>query len=230
MLFLDSSNKDEIKKYICLKIINGVTTNQKIFLKDKQTDYKQAIIDVFKAGHGLPISIELTNTSGSDRDLVKEAMDYHTLSEDCVIKIPMWSNGRALRIAKMLKPLKIPVNITCCMSAEQVLLAAQAEVEYVSLFYNRIIDYKKQSLALVEAVEKANEVVADSYALLHDFQYSTQLIAGSIRKPSDVTSCLLYGADIVTVTPEVLAEMFNHPKTTETILEFDNAWKELTKL
>jgi len=34
------------------------------------------------------------------------------------------------------------------------------------------------------------------------------------------------GADIATITPKVLRQMVFHPKTEETIKEFDDAWKE----
>lgn len=54
----------------------------------------------------------------------------------------------------------------------------------------------------------------------------SKLTVGIIRKPDDVEEIVSAGAQTTTITPKVLKQMACHPKTEETILEFDNAWKE----
>jgi hypothetical protein len=50
----------------------------------------------------------------------------------------------------------------------------------------------------------------------------------SIRKPDDVEEILCAGTHIVTIPPKILTQMRFHPKTEETIREFDEAWLEFT--
>jgi len=225
MLFIDTSNTKEIEKYISLGICNGITTNQKIL---QNCNIKQTIQDILVVSEGYPINIELTKTSGTDDDLIAEATEYANQSKQIVIKIPMWGNGRGLRIAQRLQEIDIKTNITCCMSAEQVLLASLSGATYVSLFFRRIVDYQFSRLAShPESYQAACKIVSASSDLLSLYGSSTELIIGSIREPSDVTTCLLHGAGIITVPPKILEKMFQHPKTDETILEFDKAWTDL---
>lgn len=221
MLYIDTADINEVKKYADLGVIHGVTTNQAILLKNGQSNIKKVICDLCDAIDFVPINIELTKTSGSDADLVAEANEYFKMSNRIVIKIPMWPDGRGLRIAKLLHRDGIPTNLTCCMSVEQVLLAASAGSEYVSLFFNRIADYSTYDAACL--------TLRRAHKILEDYGVNTLLIAGSIRKPTDVADALINGVDIVTVPPKILEQLFLHPKTSEVILEFDNAWKKLTQ-
>ena len=50
---------------------------------------------------------------------------------------------------------------------------------------------------------------------------------GSIRKPEDVEEIVSAGGHIATIIPKVIRQMVFHPKTKETIREFDDARKEL---
>lgn len=230
MLFIDTTEPKEIEKYRDLGIISGITTNQKIFLKEKCKNFKERIKELAKVSDELPLNLELTCTSGTDKQLEKEALNFFESAKNVVIKVPMWSDGRGLRIAKRLKKVGVPVNITCCMSTEQVILASLVDVCYVSLFFNRIIDYNlSQKFSLKEAYVMACETISDSRDYLNEIGSQTQIIAGSIRDPTDVTSALISGADIVTVPPNILEEMFKHPKTEETIKDFDDAWKALNQ-
>lgn len=228
MLFIDTAQPEEIKKYRQMGLISGITTNQKIFLKENCKNFKERIKELAKVSGELPLNLELTHTSGTDKELKTEALNFYESAKNVVIKVPMWGDGRGLRIAKRLKKVGVPVNITCCITTEQAILASLADVRYVSLFFNRIIDYNlSQKFSLREAYQIACETLSDTREYLNTIGSTTQIIAGSIRDPTDVTSCLISGADIVTVPPKILEQMFQHPKTDETILEFDQAWKEL---
>jgi transaldolase len=97
----------------------------------------------------------------------------------------------------------------------QLFLAAKAGASYVSLFFNRArdagLDPEKTIQQILPVLERSGEA---------------RLIVGSIRKPEDVEEIVSAGAHITTITPKVLNAMPFHPKTEETIREFDDAWKE----
>jgi len=217
-IFIDTANVDEIKKWIKdYGTVKGVTTNQKIFLKEKGVNFKQRIAEICKTAHPYPVSIELTKTYLSDKDLIAEAEEYNSINSNVVIKVPMWGNGRGLRIAKQLIDVNVKVNMTCQMAFEQAILSAELGCTYISLFYNRIRD----------AGMNACETVKQTRRFLEQQHFKSEIIAGSIRHPQDVGDAFLCGVHIVTIPSHILEQMPFHPKTEDTIKEFDNAWKEM---
>lgn len=230
MLFIDTSDVLSVKRYLDLGLVSGITTNQMILMKNGQSDVKKAIKDLIGVAYDKPINIELTRTNGSDEDLLNEAREYFDLSHRIVIKVPMWGNGRALKLVKELHKLGIQTNVTCCMNESQVLLAALAQSDYISLFFNRIADYAQScGCDLCSAYDFACKTVRNSSQIIDMYNCESQIIVGSIRKPDDVVHALLNCADIVTVPPKILDQMFYHPRTEDTIKEFDVAWAKLTQ-
>ncbi len=220
-LFFDSANIKEIRYVASLGIIRGVTTNQKIFLKSGVKDYLATINEICGLVKG-PVSVELTKTSESDQVLVDEAAGLRDISTWVNIKVPMWGDGRGLRIVRSLTKQKIPVNMTCMMSADQGILACEVGVDYASLFYNRIIDYSGRRSAGQREIALLRDYI-DNHGLF------TQIIAGSIRSPSDVMECFEAGAHIVTIPYPIMKKLPFHPRTESTIKEFDDAWKEFVE-
>jgi len=229
-LFLDTANVEEVAKYMKWGVIKGITTNQKIFSMEKNLDrhyYEQRIKELLQ--YDVPVSIELTS-NGTVGELIKEARFYQRKfdSENLVIKVPMWKDGKGLEVAKELLDGNIKVNMTCLIDINQAILACELGVTYVSLFYNRMIDYYKKELQqdLDEATNSALIEIDGLRNVIKMQGYGSKIICGSIREPRDVKNCLEFGAHIVTVTPKVLEQLPFHPKTEETIAEFDEAWKK----
>ena len=232
-IFLDTANIEEIRKYMTWGIIRGVTTNQKIWLKEKgkvdKVGFDLRLKQILKEMKGYPVSIELTRTSDryGDKVLVEEAKEYTDLGDNVVIKVPMWATGRGLRVGKLLLEEKVPVNMTCCISTQQAILACELGVKYVSFFYNRIIDHlKSKKFTKDEAVEQACITFIETREFIDIQGFNTKIIAGSIRRVEDIPDVLCNGAHIATVTPKIMKKLPFHPKTEETIKEFDQAWKK----
>ncbi len=217
-IFLDTANVDEIKAILPWGVISGVTTNQKIFSTEKYINFKDRVMEILSLVNG-PISIEITKTTGTDEELIAEAKDYAGWGKNIVIKIPMWGDGRGLRIASKLKALGIKTNVTCLMSTNQVMLAAKVGATYASLFFNRIKDSQANPV----------KVIQESRAIIEESNSPTKIIVGSIRKPDDVREAVVAGAHIMTIPYKILTQMPYHAKTEETIKEFDEAWLEFKK-
>jgi len=215
-VFLDTASIKEIKEIIPWGIISGVTTNQKIFLAEKGCNFKERIREILSLVDG-PVSVELTKTQGSEEDLIKEAIEYSKWSpKNITIKVPMFGDGRGLRIVNRLHQRNVRTNMTALISTNQVMLAAKAGATYASIFFNRVKD----------AGEDAERVVKESRALLDRMDTPTKIIVGSIRKPEDVTQAAIAGAHVITIPYKILIQMPFHKKTEETIAEFDRAWQE----
>lgn len=233
-IYLDTANLEEIQKYMDMGIISGVTTNPKIVSNEGKLNFKKRIKDICDIVDDLSVSVELTKTKESEKVLIQEAKELSEISfENIAVKVPMWGNGKGLRITKELtkEGVEIPVNMTCCMSTEQAILAAEAGATFVSLFYRRIIDWNTPSEPVSEHDRlKAGQVpIERTRRYIEDQGLDTLIICGSIRKPTDVIECFSAGADIVTVPPKILAQMIKHERTESTIKEFDDSWEEFLK-
>jgi len=218
-IFLDTASVKEIREILPWGLVSGVTTNQKIFLAEKGVSFKDRVYEILNLVDG-PISVELTKTAGSDNDLVEEAREYSSWNpKNVVIKVPMFGEGRGLRIVNRLKKENIKTNMTCMISTNQVLLAAKAGATYASLFFNRVRDSGGDPV----------RVIHESKRIIEEGKFATRIIVGSIRKPEDVNEAAVAGAHIITIPYKILVQMAYHPKTEETIKEFDQAWLEFKR-
>jgi transaldolase len=212
-IFLDTASASEIRDFLSKGIGDGVTTNQKIFLSEGNVDFKQRVLEICSMKESWPVSVE--TTTHTYVDLVEEAREYTRWHRNVVVKVAMMKDGMGLKVVKKLHDEGIKTNMTVMVTFNQLYLAAKAGATYVSLFFNRARD------AGLDPVKTIREVVP----VLERYTES-KLICGSIRKPEDVEEIVSAGAHIATITPKVLQAMPFHPKTEETIKEFDNAWKE----
>ena len=213
--FLDTASIDEVKKILPWGIISGLTTNQKIFLQEGGVDFKKRALELISLVNA-PVSLELTNI-----DSIREAREYYSWdTKHVVVKVAMRGNGSGLEIIHELHSEGIPVNATVMMTTAQAVLAAKAGASYVSLFFNRIRD----------AGEDPVLAIKQTRSILDESRLTAKIIAGSMRNPSDVIDAAIAGAHILTVPYKIMTQMPFHPKSEETIQEFDNAWKEFLKL
>jgi transaldolase len=73
------------------------------------------------------------------------------------------------------------------------------------------------------------KVIQESTQIIEKGGLDTRIIVGSIRKPEDVTQAAVAGAHIITIPYKILMQMVYHPKTEQTIAEFDRCWVEFKK-
>lgn len=215
-IFLDSASVDDLRRFVKWGIIDGVTTNQKIFLQEKGVDFKSRILELCELVNGKPVSVE--SNGNTVEEIVNDAKNFTSIAPNVVAKVPMTSDGVGLESLAILSKDKIPVNVTAMMNLNQLMLATKAGATYVSLFFNRARDAGEDPVKTIEQyvtwVEKNN--------------FKTKLIVGSIRKPFDVEEIASAGAHIITITPNIMEQLPYHAKTEETLKEFDDAWKEFT--
>ncbi len=215
-IFLDTASLKEIEGILPWGIISGITTNQKIFLAEKGANFRERIREILSLVDG-PLSVELTKTNCSYEDLIEEAKEYANWNpKNIVIKVPMYGNGMGMWIVSKLREENIKTNMTVLLTTNQVMLAAKAGATYASVFFNRCKD------AGIDPVK----VIQDSRRLIDESKLGTKIIVGSIRKPDDVAEAAVAGAHIITIPYKILVQMPHHPKTQETIAEFDRCWAE----
>ena len=216
VIFLDTANTDQISEILEWGLIRGVTTNQKIFLKEKGCNFEEQSKKILKMVEPYPVSLEGPNHLD---ELIEAAHEYSKWGKNVIIKVPMLPDGSGLRAVKILESEGIKTNVTAMMSANQAFLAVAAGASYASLFFNRIRDSGDDPV----------NVVKQSRAIIDNGGYKTKLIVGSIRNPNDVVEIASANPHIITIPYKILKEMPYHESTVSTLAEFDKAWDEFKK-
>jgi len=221
-LFLDSGKTEEIKKYLKMGIIRGVTTNPTILLKDGVKNgiigIKQRSIEIASLISPYPLSVEVT--TNDTKGMVNQAEDIAQWAENIIVKITIHGPNGELENLEVIHELEtkhnVRVNVTAMMSAQQCLLAAMAGATYVSLFGGRVNNMGYNCIDEIGRLRR----------LIDKFGLKGQIIVGSIREILNVVEWLDAGAHIVTVTPNLLEGMIIHPYSKETVQMFlDDAAK-----
>lgn len=65
--------------------------------------------------------------------------------------------------------------------------------------------------------------------LKHQYAFSSQILAASIRHSRHWHEAALHGADVATIPPHLLDKVMHHPLTEKGIALFDADWKKLGK-
>ncbi|MBL9026802.1 MAG: transaldolase [Myxococcales bacterium] len=215
MLFVDSSDPEEVRTIFSWGVVSGTTTNPMLLAKDGATDVEPRVRMLLAVSEG-PVSVQvLGHEQGAMMD---EAAALHEIDPArIVVKLPPTEAG--LVTARKLASRGVHVNVTACMSFQQAYLAALTGARYVSVFWGRIRDMGYD----------ATQVVGTIRTQLDREGLPAKIIAGSMRQPVDVTEALLAGSHVVTVTPPIFRKMLVHPKTEETLREFADAWAKRSK-
>ena len=215
-IFLDSGDVREIKKYLRMGIIQGVTTNPTILLRDGVkggiTEIKKREVEIAKIIHPYPLSVEVT--TNEKEKMVEQAREFSQWAENINVKITIHGpNGELdnLEVVHLLETkYKVRVNVTAMMSAQQCLLAAMAGATYVSLFGGRVNNMGYNTCIEIRKLRK----------VLDDFSLKAKIIIGSTREVLNVIEWLESGAHIITVAPKFLEGMIVHPYSKETVQQF----------
>lgn len=215
-IFLDSGNINEVRKFMKMGILQGVTTNPTILLKDGLTggldELKKRTIDIAGLIYPRPLSVEVT--SNQPDEMISQAVEFTHWAENIAVKITIHGPDGETDNLEVIHALEtehnIRVNVTAMMSAQQCYLAALAGATYVSLFCGRVNNMGYNSIDEI----KKTRVLIDRFGL------RAQIIAASTREILNIVEWFVAGAHIVTVIPKLLEGMIVHPYTKETVRQF----------
>lgn len=217
-IYLDTSSISDIKKYLKMGIISGVTTNPTILMKEGikggMHGLKSAIQEVTQLVAPYPVSVEVTSHQASE--MLKQAKEFAGWADNIVVKIaihgPKGENESLEVVHELEHKHNIRVNVTAMMSAQQCYIAALAGASYVSILSGRVNNMGYNS---IEEIKKLRQ-------LLDQEQLKSKIIAASTREIINVSEWILAGAHIVTVIPSFIEGMIVHPYSKETVQMFLN--------
>lgn len=248
-IFIDSSNIEEIQKWNATGAIDGVTSNQAIMLKDgiKPKNFNKVVTAICDEMKDKPVSVELTDSTATPKEMIDEARKFADLAENVVVKVPLIPDTtKSLFVIRELTKFDIAVNVTTMMTFEQMILAALSarhskKICFLSLFWGRAIedhakyrsrfDFMAQHprVGLESEVNgQPQAIVSSTASFLKEGGYDNlRIIVGSIRTASMIGEAFAAGGHICTTTPEILNAMLFSQRSIETIKQFDDAWKEM---
>lgn len=208
-LILSTVNSEEAENALQKGILSGISTD--VFNVGKITELCK------KYNQKIPVSVEIREQEPSKiieqaKEIVKSAA-----YDNIVVRIPIGFEQTG--VIRELSKDNIKVECSSIMNEAQAILAANAGAQYVSLQSSRVKDLGGDP----------SLVVKNSHKLLKDF--GTEIIVGDIRSNNmrDVVDAFLAGATAVCAPLNILEKMSSHPKTTENIIRFVNAYRQWGK-
>ena len=112
---------------------------------------------------------------------------------------------------------RIKTNVTVLFSPLQALLAAKCGATYVSPFVGRLDAVGHVGMELVRQIK----TIYDNY------RFPTLIIVAAIRHPTHVLEAALAGADVCTVSFDVMKQLYEHPLTDVGIQQFLKDWEKV---
>ena len=209
-IFLDTAEIGEIRRFAASGMVDGITTNPSLIRKSGR-DFNTVLREITDTVPG-PVSAEVVATEADT--MVEEGERLAAIAPNIVVKIPLTWPG--LEACRRLTQMGHPVNVTLCFSATQALLAAKAGAAYVSPFAGRLDDIGLNGMALIAEIRN----------IFDNFQFSTQILAASIRSPRHVAEAAAIGADAATLPPGTLQQLVLHPLTDKGLAAFLADWAE----
>lgn len=207
--FIDTANLDAIREANEMGVLDGVTTNPTHISKEEGS-FEEIIRRICEVVDG-PVSAEVVSTEW--KAMLEEARRVSGIHEQVVVKIPITLDG--LKAVKACTDAGIRTNVTLCFSPTQALLAAKAGATYISPFVGRLDDVTHEGMELIRTIRQ----IYDNYG------FETEILAASLRGPMHVVDSALAGADVVTVPPDVLKKLLDHPLTDVGLERFLADWK-----
>jgi transaldolase len=123
------------------------------------------------------------------------------------ILVKIASTWEGIRAAEVLEKEGIHCNLTLLFGLHQAIAAADAGVTLISPFVGRILDwYKKDTGKDFHGVDDPGvQSVTKVYNYYKKFGYKTQVMGASFRNIGEITE--LAGSDLLTISPQLLAEL-----------------------
>ncbi len=207
--FVDTADIAEIRDLAATGLVDGVTTNPSLVAKSgrKFLDVVKEICEVVPG----PVSAEVAALDHAT--MLGEGRKLAKIAHNVVVKVPLTPDG--LKTCKALRAEGTKVNVTLCFSPAQAILAAKAGASYVSPFVGRLDDVGVDGMGLIADIVQ----IYDSYP-----EFETEVLVASVRNPMHVVAAGKLGADVVTLPPPVLRQMFNHPLTDKGLATFLADW------
>ncbi len=207
--FVDTADIADIRDLAETGLLDGVTTNPSLVARSGR-QFIDLVKEICEVVDG-PVSAEVAATDFET--MLAEGKFLSTLAPNIAVKVPLTPAG--LKVCKTLSRDGTMVNVTLCFSAAQAILAAKAGATFVSPFVGRLDDIGQNGMDLIAEI-------AQIYAMYDEID--TQILVASVRNPIHVVEAAKLGADVCTMPPSIIHQLFQHPLTDKGLAQFVADW------
>lgn len=140
------------------------------------------------------------------------------------VLIKVAATWEGIRAAEILEKEGIHCNLTLLFSKVQAIACAEADVQLISPFVGRILDWHKADRKVdhIPATEDPGVLsVTEIYNYYKKFGYKTEVMGASFRNTDEIIE--LAGCDLLTISPKLLAELESKQITIKPRLTKENA-------
>lgn len=206
--FIDTADVSEIQELAATGLLDGVTTNPSLVAKTGRP-FLDVVAEICALVDG-HVSAEVTATDFPT--MLAEGRVLAAIADNVCVKVPLTVDG--LKTCKALADDGTAVNVTLCFSAAQALLAAKAGARYISPFVGRLDDIGAFGM----------DLIADICDIYGNYNFDTEVLVASIRGPQHVIEAAKIGADVATLPPAVIRQLYHHPLTDKGLEAFLQDW------
>jgi fructose-6-phosphate aldolase 1/fructose-6-phosphate aldolase 2 len=211
--FIDSADIEAIRELCEYLPIDGVTTNPTIITKSgKEPEQVFAeVAEVLTEDQKIIAQVVSLDYDGILAEAEKIAQVRG--GKNVVVKIPVTRCG--LRAIPAVKAKGISVLATGIYSPDQAFWAAKAGADYLAPYVNRMCNYG-------DGVGQVAELI-DTLAI---YGFEAKVCGASFKNVDQVHKLLAAGIPAITVAPDVIRAMVDHPGTAIAVDEFTSNWEK----
>jgi transaldolase len=151
------------------------------------------------------LSFDTAGTIFKARELIA-LYEHSGISRERIL-IKMASTWEGICAASRLQEMGINCNLTLLFSLAQAVACAEAGVKLISPFVGRILDWHKKNTGKDYAAAEDPGVlsVKQIYSYYKKFGHTTEVMGASFRNVGEIQE--LAGCDLLTISPDLLAEL-----------------------
>lgn len=201
-LFADTGDLGDIELWAPDPRIRGFTTNPSLVRRAGIRDYASFCLQVMTHANNKPVSFEVF--ADDPDEMLHQAHTLHSWNPNIWVKIPV-TNTKGEFMGEVIKTLSmagVPINVTAVFTLEQVEKIAAAlsvpgpgeKLPIVSIFAGRIADTGVDPRPLIGLAKKM-------------VGYQAAILWASCREVYNIIEAQDAGADIITVSPDILAKL-----------------------
>jgi len=206
--YADSANVDDVSALLADGLIHGVTTNPTILERADRTvrDIPQLYARWEDEGAQ---EIFFQAWGDNAKTMAENADSLALLGSRVVVKVPATRDGFAA--AAILVGAGATVLVTAVYAQAQALAAATIGARYIAPYLGRMNDSGRDGVAEIAAMQA---LVGGS---------GTNVLAASLRTPTDIVSLAKVGVPFFTAAPAVILAALHSEASNSSAQEFENA-------
>lgn len=205
--FIDSADRKQVTELLSTGLFGGVTTNPEILSKAGlgSNDIPDLVDWATGAGAKRVFVQSWGKTSG---EIAERGQELRSLGSNVTVKVPASREG--IEAAKILSG-GGPVLVTAVYTAAQVLPIIASGASYLAPFVGRMIAAGRDAVADITRMQQVIDATKSGL----------EILAGSLRTPSQVLDLASAGVRNVTLGPPVWDLFFNDELTRASVERFE---------